>query len=67
MLYDISLTRFVIPGLTKPSPYLIRGNPVGFCPALGRTAFAGIATLPMINVTGFSSSPLFPSLGRGKE
>jgi hypothetical protein len=22
--------RFVIPGLTKPAPYLIRGNPVFF-------------------------------------
>ena len=27
---DISLIRFVIPGLTKPAPYLIRGNPVFF-------------------------------------
>ena len=25
---DISLTRFVIPGLTEPAPYSIRGNPV---------------------------------------
>jgi hypothetical protein len=25
---DISLAHFVIPGLTKPAPYLIRGNPV---------------------------------------
>jgi hypothetical protein len=25
---DISLIRFVIPGLTEPAPYLIRGNPV---------------------------------------
>jgi hypothetical protein len=25
---DISLMHFVIPGLTKPAPYLIRGNPV---------------------------------------
>jgi len=24
---DISLTQSVIPGLTKPAPYLIRGNP----------------------------------------
>ena len=24
---DISLMHFVIPGLTKPAPYLIRGNP----------------------------------------
>ena len=24
---DISLIQFVIPGLTKPAPYLIRGNP----------------------------------------
>jgi hypothetical protein len=24
---DISLIRFVIPGSTKPAPYLIRGNP----------------------------------------
>jgi hypothetical protein len=27
---DISLIRFVIPGLTEPAPYLIRGNPVFF-------------------------------------
>jgi hypothetical protein len=27
---DISLIRFVIPGLTKPAPYLIRGNLVFF-------------------------------------
>jgi hypothetical protein len=27
---DISLMQFVIPGLTKPAPYLIRGNPVTF-------------------------------------
>jgi hypothetical protein len=27
---DISLMQFVIPGLTKPAPYLIRGNPVFF-------------------------------------
>ena len=25
---DIGLMEFVIPGLTKPAPYLIRGNPV---------------------------------------
>ena len=25
---DISLMHFVIPGKTKPAPYLIRGNPV---------------------------------------
>jgi hypothetical protein len=29
---DISLTQSVIPGLTKPAPYLIRGNPVIFPP-----------------------------------
>ena len=27
---DIRLTRFVIPGLIKPAPYAIRGNPVSF-------------------------------------
>ncbi len=27
---DINLVRLVIPGLTKPAPYLIRGNPVFF-------------------------------------
>jgi hypothetical protein len=27
---DINLMQFVIPGLTKPAPYLIRGNPVFF-------------------------------------
>ncbi len=25
---DINVSLFVIPGLTKPAPYLIRGNPV---------------------------------------
>ena len=35
---------FVIPGLTKPAPYLIRGNPVFFwIPALaGMTLFVAI-------------------------
>jgi hypothetical protein len=27
---DINLAQVVIPGLTKPAPYLIRGNPVFF-------------------------------------
>ena len=27
---DTILVHFVIPGLTKPAPYLIRGNPVLF-------------------------------------
>jgi len=30
MYGDINLNRVVIPGLTKPAPYLIRGNPVFF-------------------------------------
>ena len=28
MRNDKNLFQFVIPGLTKPAPYLIRGNPV---------------------------------------
>jgi hypothetical protein len=41
---DISFMRFVIPGLTKPAPYLIRGNPVFFwIPAFAvMTPFAAI-------------------------
>src|SRR4030042_392845 len=41
---DIKLIQFVIPGLTKPAPYLIRGNPVLFwIPAsAGMTSFATI-------------------------
>ena len=27
---DLNLIQFVIPGLTEPAPYLIRGNPVFF-------------------------------------
>jgi hypothetical protein len=40
----IRLIQFVIPGLTKPAPYLIRGNPVLFwIPAFaGMTSFAAI-------------------------
>jgi hypothetical protein len=30
LLFDISLMQLVIPGLTKPALYLIRGNPVRF-------------------------------------
>jgi hypothetical protein len=30
---DINPVRFVIPGLTKLAPYLIRGNPVFWIPA----------------------------------
>ena len=37
---DISLTQSVIPGLTKPAPYLIRGNPVIFPPGQ-RPSWAG--------------------------
>jgi hypothetical protein len=34
---DLSPIRFVIPGLPKPAPYLIRGNPVScWIPALAR-------------------------------
>ena len=29
-IHDDSLIQFVIPGLTKPAPYLVRGNPVFF-------------------------------------
>ena len=43
---DISLIQFVIPGLTKPAPYLIRGNPVFFW----IPAFAGMTAIAMINV-----------------
>jgi hypothetical protein len=28
LLFDISLMQLVIPGLTQPAPYLIRGNSV---------------------------------------
>ncbi len=30
ILDDVSNVQFVIPGLTEPAPYLIRGNPVSF-------------------------------------
>jgi hypothetical protein len=42
---DINPIQFVIPGLTKPAPYLIRGNPVLFwIPAFaGMTAFGAIS------------------------
>ena len=45
---DISLIRFVIPGLTKPAPYLIRGNPVFL--KYWFPAFAGMTAFAMINV-----------------
>ena len=52
---DISLMQFVIPGLTKPAPYLIRGNPVYkiLVPCFRRDnvwipAFAGMARFVMI-------------------
>ena len=54
---DISLTQSVIPGLTKPAPYLIRGNPVIFPPGQrpswaggGIPAFAGMTPFAVINV-----------------
>jgi len=42
----------VIPGLTKPAPYSIRGNPVflsGFpLPAFAGTSFAGMTLLELL-------------------
>jgi hypothetical protein len=46
--------QFLIPGLTKPAPYLIRGNPVFFCSALGRTASTGMADVVVINDAVYS-------------
>jgi len=47
---DISLVRFVIPGLTKPAPYLIWGNPVfSWIPA-----FAGMTYSVVINDAVYS-------------
>ena len=40
---------FVIPGLIKPAPYLIRGNPVfSWIPA-----FAGMTSFSVINVVAY--------------
>jgi len=55
---DISFMQSVIPGLTKPAPYLIRGNPglTTFGGAKGEQgffwmpAFAGITKSALINV-----------------
>jgi hypothetical protein len=54
---SISLVGFVIPGLTKPAPYLIRGNPVikTLVPCFRRDdvwipAFAGMTFFPEIKV-----------------
>jgi len=48
---DINFLLFVIPGLTKPAPYLIRGNPAGAVrePPL-HPAFAGMTCPVPINV-----------------
>ena len=43
---------FVIPGLTKPAPYLIRGNPVLFW----IPAFAGMTQSFVINDAVYNSS-----------
>ncbi len=43
---NISLIQFVIPGLTRPAPYLIRGNPGLFW----IPAFAGMTRSALINV-----------------
>ena len=64
---DISLMQSVIPGLTKPAPYLIRGNPVvfppgqapprkGSCPG-GRPSWAG----------GWIPAGVYPALDAGRE
>jgi hypothetical protein len=47
---DISLIPSVIPGLTKPAPYLIRGNP-GF---FWIPAFAGMTRYALINIAMYS-------------
>jgi len=49
---DISLIWLVIPGLTKPAPYLIRGNPVIFW----IPAFAGMTRVFVINGAGYKNS-----------
>jgi len=53
---DISLTQSVIPGLTKPAPYLIRGNPVIFPPGQ-RPSWAG----------GWIPAGVYPALDAGRE
>jgi hypothetical protein len=47
---DISPVQFVIPGLTKPAPYLIRGNPVLFW----IPAFAGMTRSVVIHDAVYS-------------
>ena len=56
-IFDNKFQQFVIPGLTKPAPYLIRGNPVLniLVPCFRRDdawipAFAGMTVFVGINV-----------------
>jgi hypothetical protein len=46
---DISLMHFVILGLTKPAPYLIRGNPSRLRRDFWIPAFAGMTRSVVIN------------------
>jgi len=48
---DIRFIQFVIPGLTEPAPYLIRGNPVLFW----IPAFPGMTPFAAINVTVYNT------------
>jgi hypothetical protein len=51
---DMNLVQFVIPGLTEPAPYLIRGNPMFFW----IPAFAGMTTVSRINIVLYKYSEL---------
>ena len=64
---DISLMQFVIPGLTKPAPYLIRGNPVFFWIPAHRLrgdkftpakAGAGMTSIAAINVAVYNTNAI---------
>jgi len=53
---EINLSRFVIPGLIKLAPYLIRGNPVfSWIPA-----FAGMTCSAVINDAVYNMIFLYP-------
>jgi hypothetical protein len=59
---DINLVQVVIPGLTKPAPYLIRGNPVFFPPGQRPSwaggwipAFAGMTPFATINLAVYKN------------
>jgi hypothetical protein len=52
---NIGLLQFVIPDLTKPAPYLIRGNPAPFW----IPAFAGMTSFVVIHDAVHDQDNLF--------